>query len=66
MNTAQMRRDRLATFHTPETDRRLTRLLAGELGFELLSAMEDMADETDRMKRDGTWDEFCATGGFVA
>lgn len=82
---SQTRRDRLASFDTPEADRKLNRFLAGELDNALrdyLDAparqqanMEQLQNieyeihkynlEVARMKADGTWDDFAATGGLI-
>ena len=74
---SQMRRDKLASFDTPEADRKLNRLLAGELDRDLrdyldapsrqqalVEQMERVGLEVARMKREGLWDEFAATGGL--
>jgi predicted component of viral defense system (DUF524 family) len=73
-----MRSDKLASFDTPEADRKLNRLLAGELDRDLrdyldaparqqakMEQLHDLGLEVARMKREGLWDEFAATGGLL-
>lgn len=75
---SQTRTARLNTFHTPEADRKLNRLLAGELDRALMDFMDAQARqeslieqierasrEVARMQADGTWNDFAASGGLI-